>query len=138
MDRILFQIFKFILNISLKKHGENTDIPPVRIYVNKIESSITFKIKSKYFLEFLTPGTIKLLGRTKSNIIEDKSYKNVPHSEITEVALVHDNIANNNYQRYSRVLHIFVPNKLLGQLLDIPPTNFIFSKTFNFKIIFLF
>ena len=62
----------------------------------------------------------------------------MPHLEITEVALVHNNIANNNYQRYSRVLHIFVPNKLLGQLLDIPPANFIFSKTFNFKIVFLF
>ena len=32
--------FKYIL----KKHGENTDKPSVQIYVNTIESRITFKI----------------------------------------------------------------------------------------------
>ena len=30
----------------LKKHGENVDNPSIRIYVNKIENTITFKIKS--------------------------------------------------------------------------------------------
>ena len=29
-----------------KKHGENTDNPSVKIYVNKIENRITFKIKA--------------------------------------------------------------------------------------------
>ena len=29
----------------LKKHGENTDKPSAKIYVNKIENRITFKIK---------------------------------------------------------------------------------------------
>ena len=52
MDHILYQIFKIILNISLKKtHGEKTDNPAIRIYVNKIESRITCKIKTKYYLE---------------------------------------------------------------------------------------
>ena len=31
----------------------------------------------------------------------------------------------------SRVLYTFVPNKSFGQLLDISPKNFIFSKIFN-------
>ena len=35
----------------LKKHGENIDKPSVKIYVNKIENRITFKIKNKYSLE---------------------------------------------------------------------------------------
>ena len=30
----------------LKKHGENIDKPSVKIYVNKIENRITFKIKN--------------------------------------------------------------------------------------------
>ena len=30
----------------LKKHGENTNKPPIKIFVNKIENRITFKIKN--------------------------------------------------------------------------------------------
>ena len=35
----------------LKKHRENTDNPSIRIYVNKIENRITFKVKTGYYLE---------------------------------------------------------------------------------------
>ena len=37
-----------------KKHGENTDDPSIRIYVNKIENRVTFKINTRYYLELLT------------------------------------------------------------------------------------
>ena len=57
MGHILYQIFKIILNISLKKHGEEADNPSKRIYVNKIENRITFKIKTEYYLKGLTPET---------------------------------------------------------------------------------
>ena len=60
-----------------------TDNPPLKIYVNKIENMITFKIKTKYCL--LTLQTIKLLGSTKSNIIKDKYGKNASRLEITEL-----------------------------------------------------
>ena len=43
----------------------------------------------------------------------------MPHFEITEVALVHCNIVNNDYQPDLRFLYTFVPNKSFGQLLDI-------------------
>ena len=36
---------------DLKKNHENTDNPSIKIYVNKIENRITFKIKNGYFLE---------------------------------------------------------------------------------------
>ena len=52
MDRILYQIFKIILNIFKKKHGEDIDKPSVQIYVNKIENRVTFKIKNGYILNF--------------------------------------------------------------------------------------
>ena len=35
----------------LKKHSENVDNPSIKIYVNKIDNRITFKIKSGYYLE---------------------------------------------------------------------------------------
>ena len=69
---------------------------------------------------------MKLLGSTKSKINKDKNGENVPHLEITEVILVNYNIVKNDYQQDSRVLYRFVPNKSFGQLLDIPPKNFIF------------
>ena len=62
---------------------------------------------------------MKLLGSAKNNITKDKNGENLPHVEITEVLLVHCNIANNDYQHDSRVLYIFIPNKSFGQLLDI-------------------
>ena len=51
----------------LKKHGENIDNPSVKIYVNKIENRITFRIKNGYSLELLTPETMKLLWSTEKN-----------------------------------------------------------------------
>ena len=59
----------------------------------------------------LTSEIMKLLGITENKIIKDKSGENVPHSEITEVVLVHCNIITNDYQQDSRVLYTFVSNK---------------------------
>ena len=119
--------FKYIL----KKLGENTNKPSLQIYVNKIENRISFKIKNGYSLELLTPETMKLLGSTKNKINKNRNGENVPHLEITEVALVHCNMVNNDHQKDSRVLYTFVPNKPFGSLLDISPRNHIFLKMFN-------
>ena len=83
-DHILYQIFKIILNISLKKHETVTDNLSVRIYVNKIkiESRITFKIKAGYYLKLLTPETMKLLGSTKSKTTKDENGENVCNLEV--------------------------------------------------------
>ena len=55
----------------------------------------------------------------------------MPHLEIIEVALVHCNIVNIDYQQDSGVSYTFVPNKPLVTLLEISPTNHIFLKTLN-------
>ena len=96
----------------IKKH----DNPPIRIYINKIEHRITFKIKTEYYLKLLTPGAMKLHGSTKSKITKDENGENVPYLEITEIVLVHSNIANNDYQQDSKVFYMFVPNKSFCQL----------------------
>ena len=54
----------------------------IKIYINKIENRVTFKIKKGYYLELLTSETMKLLGSTKSKITKDKNGENVPHFEI--------------------------------------------------------
>ena len=95
----------------LKKHSESVDNPSIRIYVNRIENRITFKIKNGYYLELLTPETMKLLGSTESKITKNKNGENVPHLEVVELVLVHCDLVNNDYQEDSRILYTFVPNK---------------------------
>ena len=68
------------------------------LYLNKTESRITFKIKSGYQLEPLTPEIMKLLGSTKNKIHKDKNRENLPRLEI---------IDSNDYQRVWKVLLIF-------------------------------
>ena len=115
----------------LKKHNESVDNPSIRMYINRIENRITFKIKNGHYLELLTPETMQLLGRPESKITKDKNGENVPHLEVVELVLIHCNLVNNDYQQDSRILFTFVPNKSFGSLLEISPTNHVFLKTFN-------
>ena len=57
----------------MKKHETVTDNPSVIIYANEIENRITFKIKTVYYLKFLTSETMKLLGSTKDKITKDEN-----------------------------------------------------------------
>ena len=74
---------------------------------------------------------MKLLRGTEKIITKDKNGENEPHLEITEVALVHCNIVNNDYQQYSSVLYMLAPNKSFGSLLEVSLANHIFLETFN-------
>ena len=67
----------------------------------------------------------EILGSTKSKITKNENGEKVTHLKVTEVILIHCNIVNNDYQQDSRVLHIFVPNKYFGQLLNISPNDYI-------------
>ena len=87
----------------IKKHETLSDNPQIRIYVNKIENRITFKIERGYYLKFITLATVILLGNAKSKITKNENGEHAPHLEITEIILVQD----------SRVLYTFVPNQSL-------------------------
>ena len=105
------------------------------MYINRTENRITFKIKNRYYLELLTPETMKVLGSTESKITKDKNGENVPHLEVVELVLVHWNVVNNDYQQDSRILYIFVPNKSFGSLLEISPTNLESEDKINITLI---
>ena len=72
-----------------------TDSCLIEIPVNKIENRITFKVRTVYYLEFLTPEPIKLVQSTEKKIIKDKNGENMLHLEITKGALVHNDYQNN-------------------------------------------
>ena len=76
-----------------------------------MENIITFKIKTGYYLEILSPETMKLLGSPESN------GESLPHLEITEAVLFHYNIVDNNYQQDSIILYTFVHNKPFWQFI---------------------
>ena len=101
------------------------------MYPNKIKNRIVFKVKTGYNLELLSPKTLKLLGRTKKDVDNDKYGENVPKLESVEVVFVHCNLVNNSYQQASKVLFTFVPNKQFGQLITISPHLLIMLKTTN-------
>ena len=97
----------------LKKHSESVDNPSIKIYVNKIENRVTFKIKNGYYLELLTPETMKLLGSTESKITKDKNGENVPHLEIVELVLILCNFVNNISKILEYYIHLFQTNHLV-------------------------
>ena len=84
---VIQDYFEYIL----KKHSESVDNPSIKIYVNKIENRLTFKVKNGYYLGRLTPETMKLLGSSKKKITKDKS-------DIVELVLNYCNLVNNNCQ----------------------------------------
>ena len=61
-------------------------------------------------------------------------WKIVRSLESFEVALVQCNLVDNQYQRKSKVLYTFTPNKSHAYLLNVEPSNLVFLKTDKQKI----
>ena len=68
------EIQDYIEYIS-KKHETIGENAPILIYANTINNKVVFKIKSRYKLELLSKGTMKLLGSTKVLLIRTKIVK---------------------------------------------------------------
>ena len=104
-----------------KRHEDKADNLSIRIYVNKIENRIKFKIKKGYYLELVIPEKMKLLGRTKTRITKNQNGENVLPFDIIGEVLVNSNIVNNDYQQ--SCLHFLLINHLVNyniiQLLHI-------------------
>ena len=115
----------------IKKHETLTIIPPIHVYINRINNRLVFKIKDGYKLELETPETMKLIGRIKKLIGKTKNGQNVPSLEVVEVVLVQCNLVDNQYQQKSEVLYTFMPNKYYTYLSNVELSNLVFLKTYN-------
>ena len=102
-----------------------------------MKNSIVLKIETDYKLELLSEETMQLLGSSKKYIDQNKDGGIVPRLETAEVALVHCSLVNNSYQRASKVLFTFVPNKLFGQLITITPHSPAMLKKTNAEFSFI-
>ena len=94
----------------LKKHGEKTVNPSIKIYPNKIETRIIFNIG--YHLEVLASEEIKLLRSTKSKITKDKNGENLLYLKNTKVVLKTCNlliIVITKIQEFC--IHLFLKNR---------------------------
>ena len=60
-----------------------------------------------------------------------KNREKVPSLEVVKVVLVQCNLADNQYQQKSEVLHTLTPNKSYAYLLNVEPSNLVLLKTYN-------
>ena len=67
MNYIQYQIFMIIFEYIIKQHKHS----PIKKYINKTENTITFEIKTEYFLELLISETMRLLGSTENKTTKD-------------------------------------------------------------------
>ena len=66
MALTLCPIFKIVLSGSKIKREETlTTIPPIHVYINRVNNRSVLKIKDGYKLELQTPETMKLISTTK-------------------------------------------------------------------------
>ena len=112
----------------VKKHETLTTIPPIHVYISKINNRLVFKIKDGYKIELQMPETTKLFDRTKTLMDKTKNGEKVPNLEIVEVVLVQCNLVVNQYHQKSEVINTCIPNKSYTDLLNVEPSNLVFLK----------
>ena len=76
---------QYYIKYIIKKHETLTKIPPIHVYINRINNRLVFKIKDAYKLELQTPETMKLFGSTKKIIDKTKNWEKVPRLEVVKV-----------------------------------------------------
>ena len=122
---------QYYIEHTIKKHGTLTTIPPVHVYINRINNRLVFEIKDGYKLELQMPETMELFSSTKKLIDKIKNGEKGPSLEVAEVVIVQCNLVDNQYQQKSEVLYTFTPNKSYTHLLNVEPNNLVFLKTYS-------
>ena len=128
------QIFKVISSVSSESMEHYPLILTFKIsstgltIVNRINNRLVFKIKDRHKLELQIAESIKSFGSTKKLQTKQKHGENVGSLEVDKVVLVQCNLAENQYQQKSEVLHTSAPSKSHAYLLNVKPSNFVFSK----------
>ena len=115
---------------NIKKHETLTTVPPVHVYINRINNRLVIKIKDGHELELQKPETMKSFGSTKKLTDKTKNKEKLSHLEVVKVLLLQCNLVDNQYQQTSEVLYNFTPNKSYAYLLNVEPINLVFLKTY--------
>ena len=55
---------QYYIEYVIKKHETLSTIPPIHVFVNRIDNRLVFKIKDGYKVELQTPETMKCFGST--------------------------------------------------------------------------
>ena len=110
----------------IKKHETLTAIPPIHVYINKVNNRLVFKTKDGYRLELQMPETTKVFSSTKKLIDETKNGETVLSLEVVEVVFVQCNLVGNQYQQKSEVLYTVKPNKSYAFFSNVEPSNLVF------------
>ena len=63
------------IEFIIKKHETLTTIPPIHVYINRINNRLVFKIKDGYKLELQTPEKVKLFGSRKEINRQNKTWR---------------------------------------------------------------
>ena len=82
-------------------------------------------------LELMTPETQEFLGVSEKLLTGEVDGDKVAKLETVQTVLVHCNLVDNDYQKNSRILYSFVPDRPFGNILSIQPSDFIWLKTFK-------
>ena len=109
-----------------------TTIPPIHVYINRINNILVYKVKCGYKLELQTPEKSNFFGSTKL-LEKTKNGEKVPYLEVVEVVLVQCNLVDNQYQQKFDVSCIFTPNKSYVYLLNIEPSYLMYLKIYDTK-----
>ena len=83
----VLDIQDYIENI-IKKHETLAAIPPIHLYINRINNRQVFKINNRYQLELQTPEIMKLFCSTSKLISKTKNGEKVQSLKVVEVVLV--------------------------------------------------
>ena len=121
---------QYYIEYIIKKHKTVTTILPVHVYINRINNRLVFEIKDGYKLELQTSESMKLFGSAKKITDKRKTGGKVPSFEVVELALVQYNLVDYQYQQKSDVLYTLTPNKSYAYLVNVEPSNLVFSKTY--------
>ena len=100
-----------------KKHETLTTIPPICVYIKRINNRLVIKTKDGCKLELQTPETMQLSSSTKINR-QNKNREKVPSFEVAEVVLV------------QCIIH-FYAQQILYLLLNVELSNSVFLETYN-------
>ena len=79
---------QYYIEYIIKKHETLITIPPIHVYIDRINNRLVFKIEDGYKVELQMPETMKLFGSTKKLIDKTKNGEKLRSLEVDEVVLV--------------------------------------------------